>query len=89
MTAVAIFLPASFASAPPVLAAGAWFKNAVCGIKTGEARISRVVGDLNTPEACLGHEAETAAMLDWLEQPAVIAPRDASYPDYDARESST
>ena len=73
MSAVAISLPASFASAPPVLAAGAWFKNAVCGVRAGEARMSRVVGDLNTPEACVGHEAETAAMLEWLGPPAAIA----------------
>ncbi len=72
MSALAIPLPA-FASAPPVMAAGAWFKNAVCGVKAGEAMMARVVGDLNTPEACVGHEAETAAMLDWLGQPAVIA----------------
>ena len=73
MSAVAISLPASFAFAPPVLAAGAWFKNAVCGVSAGEARMSRVVGDLNTPEACVGHEAESAAMLEWLGQPAAIA----------------
>ncbi|MFH1873249.1 MAG: carbamoyltransferase HypF [Pseudomonadota bacterium] len=73
MSAVAISLPASFASAPSVLAAGAWFKNAVCGVRAGEARMSRVVGDLNTPEACVGHEAESTAMLEWLVRPAVIA----------------
>jgi hydrogenase maturation protein HypF len=73
MSVGAIPLPASFASAAPVLAAGAWFKNAVCGVKAGEARMSRVVGDLNTPEACLGHEAEVSRMLEWLDGPATIA----------------
>lgn len=73
MSPVAISLPATFASAPPVLAAGAWFKNAVYGIRAGEARMSSVVGDLNTPEACVSHEAEITGMLDWLEQPAAIA----------------
>ncbi|NJD34853.1 MAG: carbamoyltransferase HypF [Betaproteobacteria bacterium] len=73
MSAATISLPVPFASAPPVLAAGAWFKNAVCGVKAGEARMSSVVGDLNTPQACVGHETETAAMLEWLGQPAVIA----------------
>ena len=73
MSVGAIPLPASFASAAPVLAAGAWFKNAVCGVKGGEARMSRVVGDLNTPEACLGHEAEVSRMLEWLDGPATIA----------------
>jgi hydrogenase maturation protein HypF len=73
MNPAVIPLPASFASAPPVFAAGAWFKNAVCGIKAGDARMSRVVGDLNTPEACVGHEYEADKLLAWLGQPAAIA----------------
>lgn len=73
MSDAGLTLPASMASAPPVLAAGAWFKNALCGVKAGEARLSRVVGDLNTPEACIGHEAEAEALLAWLGTPAAIA----------------
>jgi hydrogenase maturation protein HypF len=73
MSARAISLPEQFAGRAPVLAAGAWFKNALCGVKAGEARLSRVVGDLNTPEACVAHEAEAAALLDWLGRPATIA----------------
>jgi hypothetical protein len=37
MSAAAIPLGGHFAGAAPVLAAGAWFKNALCGIKDGEA----------------------------------------------------
>lgn len=57
----------------PVLAAGAWFKNALCAVRDGEARMSPVVGDLNTPEACIAHEAAAAELLDWLGTPAAIA----------------
>ncbi|MBI5109244.1 MAG: carbamoyltransferase HypF [Rhodocyclales bacterium] len=73
MSAAVIPLGSHFAGAAPVLAAGAWFKNAVCGVKDGEARLSRVVGDLNTPEACIAHEAEAEALLAWLGMPAAIA----------------
>ena len=73
MNAAAIPLGGAFAGAAPVLAAGAWFKNALCGVRYGEARLSRVVGDLNTPEACIAHEEEADALLDWLGKPAAIA----------------
>jgi hydrogenase maturation protein HypF len=73
MSAAAIPLGGHFANAAPVLAAGAWFKNALCGVKGGEACMSRVVGDLNTPEACIAHEAEAEALLSWLGVPAAIA----------------
>ena len=73
MSAAAIPLGGHFAGAAPVLAAGAWFKNALCGIKDGEAHMSRVVGDLNTPEACIAHEEEAETLLAWLGTPAAIA----------------
>ena len=73
MTGIRLELAPGSIPAPPVFAAGAWFKNAVCGIRGNEARVSRVVGDLNTPEACVGHEAEAEAMLDWLGVPVAIA----------------
>ncbi len=73
MSGICLELGAGLAAAPPVFAAGAWFKNAVCGLRGGEARMSRVVGDLNAPEACVGHETETDAMLAWLGTPAAIA----------------
>jgi hydrogenase maturation protein HypF len=73
VSGIRLELGADLAAAPPVFAAGAWFKNAVCGLRGGEARMSPVVGDLNTPEACVGHEAESDAMLGWLGTPAAIA----------------
>lgn len=73
MSVGALSLPASLASAPPVLAAGAWFKNALCGVAAGQARMSPVVGDLNTPEACVAHEAEADRLLSWLGTPTAIA----------------
>ncbi|MBK9020937.1 MAG: carbamoyltransferase HypF [Sulfuritalea sp.] len=73
MNSGAIALPAPFATAAPVLAAGAWFKNSLCGVKAGLARMSRVVGDLNTPEACVAHEEEAEKLRSWLGHPAVIA----------------
>jgi hydrogenase maturation protein HypF len=73
MSVAVLSLPVSLAGAPPVLAAGAWFKNALCGVKGGEVRLSRVVGDLNTPEACIAHEEEAAALLAWLGRPAAVA----------------
>ena len=73
MSGAAIPLAACFAGAAPVLAAGAWFKNALCGVRAGEARMSRVVGDLNTPQACIAHEREADTLLAWLGTPAAIA----------------
>jgi hydrogenase maturation protein HypF len=73
MNSGAITLPVPFATAAPVLAAGAWFKNSLCGVKSGLARMSRVVGDLNTPEACVAHEEEAEKLRSWLGRPAVIA----------------
>ncbi len=61
------------AAALPVLAAGAWFKNAPCAINGHDARVAEVVGDLNTPGACAGHEAAMDALLDWLGEPRAIA----------------
>lgn len=59
---------------PAVFAAGAWYKNAVCGVRGDEAMLSAVVGDLDTPEACLGHDAESDEIMGWLgEPPAAIA----------------
>ena len=67
------FSLAQQAARPPVMAAGAWFKNALCGVRDGEARLSRVVGDLESPAACIAHEAEAEALLGWLGRPAAIA----------------
>ena len=59
---------------PCVLAMGAWFKNTICITRGRQAFISKCVGDLDTPEACLEHERSARALLDWLgEKPQVIA----------------
>lgn len=51
---------------PSVLAVGAWFKNTLCITSGRQAFVSRCVGDLDTPAACLAHEATAHNLLDWL-----------------------
>jgi hydrogenase maturation protein HypF len=59
---------------PCVLAMGAWYKNTICITRGQQAFISKCVGDLDTPEACLEHERTARTLLDWLgEKPQVIA----------------
>lgn len=59
---------------PNVLAAGAWFKNAVCATRGDEALVCPPVGDLDTPEACLAFDAALESLLAWLgDSPAAIA----------------
>lgn len=66
-----IALPCSY---PPVMAMGAWFKNTLCVVSGSQAHISPNVGDLDTPQACLAHEAMADALLEWLgEKPVAIA----------------
>ena len=58
---------------PPVLAMGAWFKNTLCAASGRQALVSKTVGDLNTPEACIAHEETARTLLDWLhEKPHAI-----------------
>jgi len=60
--------------APPILAMGAWFNNTLCISVGDEARISRSVGHLDTPEACREHESIAREMLATLgEKPHAIA----------------
>lgn len=59
---------------PSVLAMGAWFKNTLCVTSGQQAFISRSVGDLDTPDACVAHEETARTLLDWLGgKPAAIA----------------
>lgn len=52
------------ASAPTVLACGAWLKNAACLLDTqGQAHWSAVHGDLSDPAACVALEASALALL--------------------------
>ncbi len=61
-------------SVKPVLAMGAWFKNTLCLTSGQQAFISKTAGDLDTPDACRGHEQTARALLDWLgEKPQAIA----------------
>lgn len=58
---------------PCVLAMGAWYKNTLCITSGRQAFISKCVGDLDTPEACIAHEQTARSLLDWLgERPQAI-----------------
>jgi hydrogenase maturation protein HypF len=70
--AVAHVIPLT-SPAQPVLAMGAWFKNTLCITTDRQALISRNVGDLDTPEACLDHEALAYALLAVADKPLAIA----------------
>ncbi|WP_051092369.1 Kae1-like domain-containing protein [Aromatoleum toluclasticum] len=48
---------------PPVLAFGAWFKNALCRVQDGVALMGDTVGDLDSPEACARMDALADALL--------------------------
>ncbi len=47
----------------PILALGAWFKNAPCLLGSAGALFSPNLGDLDTPQACRGLEPAVAALL--------------------------
>ncbi|MDH2916135.1 MAG: hypothetical protein PXX77_04575, partial [Gallionella sp.] len=51
---------------PTVLAMGAWFKNTLCITSGRHAFLSKCVGDLDTPDACLEHERIARSLLAWL-----------------------
>ncbi|NMF97761.1 carbamoyltransferase HypF [Aromatoleum toluolicum] len=55
-------LPLALAG-PPVLAFGAWFKNALCRAQDGVAVMSESVGDLDSPEARAHMDALAEALL--------------------------
>ena len=57
----------------PVLAAGAWFHNAACAVRGNEVSFSSLVGDLSTPEACIGHEVAMQTLIEWAGPPKGIA----------------
>ncbi|MDP2762627.1 MAG: carbamoyltransferase HypF, partial [Sideroxyarcus sp.] len=66
---------------PPVLAMGAWFKNTLCITSGRQAFISKCVGDLDTPAACLAHERTARSWLDWLGTKPVAIAHDL-HPDF-------
>ena len=59
--------------AKPVLAMGAWFKNTLCATSARQALVGHSVGDLDTPEACINHEAQARALLAMADKPLAIA----------------
>jgi hydrogenase maturation protein HypF len=66
---------------PDVLAVGAWLKNAACRLVAGEARMSRVHGDLSEPDACRALEASIAALLGECDRPVAAIAHDL-HPDF-------
>jgi hydrogenase maturation protein HypF len=61
-------------SGPDVLACGAWLKNTVCVTRGDRAYVSENVGDLDTPAACVAHEAASAGLIAALDaEPAMLA----------------
>ncbi|HJV25078.1 MAG TPA: carbamoyltransferase HypF [Aromatoleum sp.] len=64
-------MPFSLAG-PPVLAFGAYFKNALCLVQDGAAQMSATVGDLDTPDACREMDAWSHVLLS-QGSPAAIA----------------
>ena len=66
---------------PPVLAAGAWLKNAACVTRADEAFLSAHVGDLDNAPSCAALDEAIAHLLAILEvEPAALA-RDL-HPDF-------
>lgn len=66
---------------PDVLAVGAWLKNAACRTVAGEARLSRLHGDLVDPLACRALEASVAALLSDSDRPIAAVAHDL-HPDF-------
>ncbi|WP_096700718.1 hydrogenase maturation protein HypF [Magnetospirillum sp. 15-1] len=62
MSAIAHIIPLPRA-VPPVLAVGAFLKNAICVTRGAEALISSVHGDLGTPEAIAAFEESVEALV--------------------------
>ena len=57
---------------PSVLACGAWLKNTVCVTQGDQARVSPLIGDLDSAEACLLLD-ETVGRLCQSVQPVTVA----------------
>jgi hydrogenase maturation protein HypF len=68
-------------SGPAVLACGAWLKNTVCVTRGDRAYVSESVGDLDTPAACVAHEAASAGLIAALDAEPAIAAHDL-HPDF-------
>jgi len=57
---------------PSVLACGAWLKNTVCVTQGDQARVSELIGDMGTAEACGLLETTVAQMCEDV-PPAIVA----------------
>lgn len=72
---------------PAVLATGAWFKNTVCRTLDGAALLSANVGDLDTPEACVAHEAALDGLLALAGEVPLAVAHDL-HPDFHSSRSA-
>ncbi len=60
---------------------GAWFKNTVCAVRGDEARLSGLIGDLDSAEACVAHEQAATDLLAWMGEPPKMIAHDL-HPDF-------
>lgn len=66
---------------PPVLACGAWLKNAACLLSSGQPQWSALHGDLSHPDACRALEVSARALLHHAQHPVVAVAHDL-HPDF-------
>lgn len=66
---------------PPVLACGAWLKNAACLLSEGQAQWSAPHGDLSDPDACRALEISVHALLRQAAHPVAAVAHDL-HPDF-------
>lgn len=69
------------AELPPVLACGAWLKNAACLLADGRAQWSPVHGDLGDPEACRALDASVRRLSAESPRPVAAVAHDL-HPDF-------
>ncbi|MDR2012053.1 MAG: carbamoyltransferase HypF [Rhodanobacter sp.] len=70
---VPIALPGVAATAPSVLACGAWLKNTVCVTRGAEAFLSPHLGDLSNPASCAAFDEAVDRLCDLLDvRPACL-----------------
>jgi hypothetical protein len=72
MSGIRLELGADLA-APPVLAAGAWFKNAVCGLRLARRGCRAWSATSTRPKPASATKAEPMRCSGWLGTPAAIA----------------
>jgi hydrogenase maturation protein HypF len=66
---------------PPVLALGAWFKNAACVVHEGVARFGAPIGDLDDADACRRLEHDVERLLAIPARPLAAVAHDL-HPDF-------